>query len=91
MKNSTDPIDSSKKLFDWSGTIQNSKVHFVHCDKKEYSKVEENLKTKRYDQKIKTVTGSQSFHSFIPIDEKTIEARAFSDSNESKSFKLIGK
>lgn len=89
MRNPNDQINSSKKLFDWSQTIENSKVHFVHCDEEEYLKVKEHLRTEHFSQNIKQVPGSQSFHSFKPIDEKTVEARTFSDSAESKEFKLI--
>lgn len=89
MKNLSDQINSSKKLFDWSQTIKNSKVHFVHCDEEEYFKVKESLRTERLSQNIKQVPGSQSFHSFKPINENTIEARTFSESAESQQFKLI--
>lgn len=89
MQHPTNPIDSSKKLYDWSQTIKDSKVHFVHCDEKEYLQVKKKLEKGRFNQNIKIVAGSQSFHSFIPIDEKTIEVRSFSESATSKRYKLV--
>lgn len=89
MKHPIKPIDSSIGLYNYSQTIKDSKVHFVHCDKEEYLRVKDRLENGRFNQNIKAVVGSQSYHSFIPTDEQTIEVRSFSDSTKSKKFKML--
>lgn len=89
MKNPTNPITSAQELFNWSQQIQNSKVHFIHCNQKEYLDIEKKLNSQRFNQNIKAVAGSQSFHAFMPVNKNTIAASKFSDSVEIKTFKIL--
>lgn len=88
MKNPANPINSAKTLFDWSQTISNSKVHFIHCTEKDQSSIVKFLNS-RLNQKIRQVEGSKSFHAFKPIDKNSLTASTLSTSNESKRFILV--
>lgn len=89
MKHPTEPIDSSKELYEWAKKIQKSKVHFIHCDEVEYKTVEQNLATTRYNQNVRGIKGSQSFHGYKPFDEKNMMCWQYSQSAMSQKFKLI--
>lgn len=88
MQNAMDPIDSAKKLYDWSQTIEKSKAEYKFCSQKEYDETEKMLR-KRFNQEIRTVEGTQSLHEFKPIDESRISARSYSGANDSKIFDLL--
>lgn len=90
MRDPKDEINTAKKLFDWSQSIPNSKIHFIYCSASEYTEIENKL-DKRFDQKIKRIIGTQSYHMFKPIDGNNIMASTLSNSIESKSFELIKK
>lgn len=87
MKNATNPIDSAKKLYEFGLSIKDSKVHFVYCSKSEHEAIEKSYQ-KRFNQ-AKLVEGTQSFHSFTPIDEQRISARSYSAAEESEIFDLV--
>lgn len=87
MRNPSNPITSSKALFECSQTLSNSKTHFIHCTKAEQDAIERRLNT-RFNRKIKTVEGTQSFHSFTPTDKYIIEARTLSTSIEKKNIQI---
>lgn len=88
MKNPTNPIDSAFKLFYWAQNRPNTKSNFIFCSKQEYELIEKTLNSGRFNRKIMTVTGTQSYHSFKPIDENTISAKIFSESTKIHTFKL---
>lgn len=88
MQNSLDPIDSAKKLFDWSQTIEKSKNEYIFCSQKEYDDTVKKLK-QRFNQNLRTVEGTQSLHAFRPIDESRITAWEYSKATDSKSFHLL--
>lgn len=89
MKNPMNGMTSAKGLYEWSQTIRDSKVHFEYCSENEYIQMMNQLNSTRFNQKIKTVQGTQSFHCFKPIDQKTIAAGTTSASDEMKHFTLI--
>lgn len=88
MQNALEPIDSAKKLYDFSQTIKNSKVEYIYCNQNEYDQIEKSYR-KRFNQGIRAVEGTQSLHAFKPIDENRISARTHSERNESKIFNLL--
>lgn len=88
MKNATNPINSARALFNWSQLNSKSKIHFIYCDEKEYNDSVEHLNS-RLNQKIKPVEGSQSLHSFKPIDKNSIMASTLSTSHAKKKFTLV--
>lgn len=67
LKNTLNPIDSAKKLYEWAITIQNSKVEFIFCSQKEYEDTESFLNQNRFGNRIKTIKGTHSFHSYTPM------------------------
>lgn len=85
MKNPTDPIDSAT----WALNRPNSKSSFIFCSEKEYELIEKRLNSDRFSRKIRTVTGTQSYHSFKPVNECRLSAKIYSDSEKSHEFQLI--
>lgn len=90
MQHPTDALDDAKSLFKWAKNNE-SRTEFIFCSKSDYENIYEDLNENRYHRKINTVVGTQSFHSFNPIDEITIRARPFSGSNDSTDHKLFGR
>lgn len=89
MQQPVNGITNAKDLFEWTQNLENSKVHFIYCSKDEYEEHYKLLNDGRFSQKVRTVRGTQSLHSFIPFDENTVLARIFSGSEEEKPYKLL--
>lgn len=85
LKQPVDVITNAKKLFEWA-QARKTKTLFVFCSNTEYEE-EANRSKNRYD-KVKTITGTQSLHSFQPINENEILARKFSYDLHSQTFTL---
>lgn len=88
MQHALTPIDTAKKLYDYAVLIKDSKVHFIYCSRSEHENIEKSYR-KRFNQAIRLVEGTQSFHSFTPVDEKQISARSYSEAEESETFDLL--
>ena len=69
------PIQTPLELFNWA----TESLFHINCNylKKEEYSVEEQKLEKRF-QSAKTVTGTLSFHSMIPVTISTLHARPFS-------------
>lgn len=80
-------ITTAKQLYDWAQNIHNSIITYMFCSKEEYAAMKVQHE-RRYDN-VKTIHGTQSYHFFKPIDDKTIETAKFSDSEEKKIYKLV--
>lgn len=89
MKETMGGITNPKDLFEWTKTLVDSKVHFIYCDEEMYDETYKNLHATRFDQKIRTIVGTHSLHSFTPLNENTISAKTISDSEEIKINKLF--
>lgn len=88
MQHPTKGLDSASSLFKWTQDNKDGKTEFIFCSLDEYNAFHTNLNNGRFDRKIKTVTGTQSFHSFKPLTETTIECRPFSVSSTTQTFQL---
>lgn len=86
-KKSQERISTALELYEWS-MKRKSTMSFVYCTKDEYNEEAKKHET-RYDN-VNLVVGTRSFHSFIPIDDKTMKIKRFSASKESKIVKIIG-
>ena len=76
-------IQTPESLYDWcSLNVQNIKSFFVS---KSDVEINEEMLQERF-KFGKRIPGTQSFHSFVPIDGNRVEARILSISNESKIF-----
>lgn len=82
----TNQITTAKDLYEWA-IASESTIEFRFCTEVDYNRVERHLKSKF--NKVLTISGTQKYHSFIPIDEKHIKAVRFSDSEEFETFLLI--
>lgn len=89
MRQPVNGITNSKDLFEWTKTLTNSQVHFIYCTETEYDEMYANLNVNRFAQNIRTVKGTQSFHSFKPVNETMISVSTLSESEEKKNFKLL--
>jgi hypothetical protein len=76
-------IQTPESLYDWcSRNVHNIKSFFV-------SQIDVQRNEDMLEERFKfgkRIPGTQSFHSFIPIDGNRVEARFLSISNESKIF-----
>lgn len=82
------PIDDAKKLYNYGLSIKDSKVHFIFCSQSEHDQIEKTYR-KSFNQPIRAIEGTQSLHTFVPIDEKSISARSYSEADESKIYDLL--
>lgn len=57
MQNAMDPIDNARKLYDWSLTIENSKIRYIYCSQNEYDQTE-----KLYRKRMKEPNHSMHFY-----------------------------
>lgn len=81
-------ITNAKELYEWA-ISKDSTMTYRFCTKESYAEIETEL---IYTFKnVQTVTGTQKFHSFIPINDNEIRALRYSTSNESRTFQLIKK
>lgn len=62
-------------------------MSFVLCTDVEYLTIAKKLKN-RYNH-VDTAAGTRSFHSFVPIDNKTMEVRRYSSSEIRKIVDII--
>lgn len=79
-------ISTALELYEWS-IKRKSTMSFVYCNGTEYAKVANELKNRYND--VKTVVGTRSFHSYVPLDNKTMELRRYSTSKISKIVDII--
>lgn len=80
-------ITTALDLYQWA-ISNNSNMHFIYCSSTEYENHNREFQDKMKKLKLKTVPGTRSYHSFIPIDNNIIETKEFSLSNEKRKFKL---
>jgi len=78
-------ITTAKDLYDWAKTKE-SAMAFHYCSEESYKKIE-NLLKNQFDC-VKSIQGTQKFHSFVPIDESTVAARKISFQNNFEKFAL---
>lgn len=89
MQQPVNGLTNAKELFEWTKTLEKSKVHFIYCSNEDYELHYAYLNSSRFSQNVRTIRGTQSFHRFIPIDEKTVLAKIFSASEEEKPYKVL--
>jgi len=77
-------ITTAKELFDWANSIGSS-IAFHFCTEGEYKKIEWQLR-KKFEH-VKTIAGTQKFHSFCPLDENSIAARRISFAGDLNDFR----
>lgn len=83
----TDQILNVQNLFEW---IQGKEIatNTVLCTQKEHDAMERRLQNKY--KNVKTVTGTQKFHCFIPnSSDMSVNVKRYSSSNVVPNFKLI--
>lgn len=78
-------ITNAKQLFDWAQS-RKSKTSFIFCSNTEHE-AEVRTSRNRYNN-VRTITGTQSFHAFNPIDERRIETRKYSYARVKETFHL---
>lgn len=64
-----------------------TKTHFIYCSNDDYQSAFIKL-TGLYDR-VRTIEGTQSMHSFIPIGKTELDVRRYSDCGNSMNVKLI--
>ncbi|KAJ8685116.1 hypothetical protein QAD02_020909 [Eretmocerus hayati] len=78
-------ILNSVQLYEWTkGAIKN--VGFFHIPKSSYEETREFLETQRFSYS-KTVNGTQSYHTSIPVEDSIglLTVKTFSDASDSKT------
>ncbi|XP_067631554.1 palmitoyltransferase ZDHHC20-B isoform X3 [Eurosta solidaginis] len=66
-------IQTAKDLYHCASQTYNTSIEVAYADADEYNKTKEGLLS-RY-KNAKTITGTQSFHSFVPLDETSLKWR----------------
>lgn len=85
-------IKDAKTFYEWAENTAKSgqwkaDYNIVYVPEKDYGAAERHLRKRFTD--LKTIPGTQTFHEFIPIDEKAISANLYSDRNANKqTFEL---
>lgn len=79
-------ILSAKSLYDWAKN-NHSIMHYEFCSLNDYNKHYKALEKKT--KKIKTIEGTQSFHAFIPFNDRSIKVKTYSFSNQERIKKLL--
>lgn len=80
-------ITSARNLFEWAQSKRLSKTSFIFCTNEEYEGHARQQRT-RYNN-VRAIIGTQSYHSFTPINEKTIEAKTISDAENNDIHILV--
>lgn len=78
-------ITNAKQLYDWANSCH-SAINYIFCSTEEYE-VHFKQFTAR-TKKIKTISGTQSFHAYIPKSKNQIETKVYSFSTKSNIVKL---
>lgn len=86
LQRTDEPITNAIELFEWAKS-KHSKTHFIFCSNDDYNDALIEL-TGLYER-VKTIDGTQSLHSFVPFGCNEIVVRKYSDCEESKTIKLI--
>lgn len=81
------PIRTAKELFDWANEKKDSKVIFFFCTNDEYETTEKELATRYVN--VKTIKGTQSYHSFKPMSQAEYIVRRFSASEVFKRVTIL--
>lgn len=86
-------ITTPRELYNWAveQTDKNiTKLRFEYISTEQYIEMSEELE-ELYNS-TKTISGTQKFHSFVPITGDKVAAKRYSNSeDEPKIFNLIGK
>lgn len=85
----TNQITTAKELFNWANSKANaneSKIVYRFCSEADYIAIERQLKLKF--RNVAVLTGTQKYHSFVPVDNKRIKASRFSASEKYETFQL---
>lgn len=80
----TNQIQTAKELFDWAKSTD-SAINVHLCTQKEHDQTARKLK---YNN-VKTIAGTQSFHCFIPLDNKSLKLKRYSFSEQSVNVNLV--
>lgn len=78
-------ITTAKELYDWA-TTRSSNIAFRFCTEGDYNRLARHLNS--MFNNVLAISGTQKYHSFIPIDDKHIKALRFSGSDEYETFAL---
>lgn len=86
-------ITTPRELYDWAvkqSDIHITKLNFCFISNEQYAKMTDELEELYTYSHVKTIPGTQKFHSFVPISENQIEAKKFSNSKDNpKKFTLF--
>lgn len=85
------PINSAKQFYEWATSSDAKKQfkkdwNFMFVSQQEFNASEAELKDRFADLKI--ITGTKSFHQFIPLNENEVSASEFSGSDTLLTFSL---
>lgn len=78
-------ISNARQLYVWAR--QNSSMKIIFCSKFDYTLTFGEL-YRRYDR-VKTIEGTQRFHSFQPISNRMLEVKRYSESEYFELFTLL--
>lgn len=81
----TNQITNARDLFTWAISTD-SAIVFRFCSEADYNRIERHLRNKFND--INGITGTRMYHSFVPINDKTIQVRRFSECENFENFVL---
>lgn len=82
----TDHILSAEALYNWAQSLHTS-FTTIYCTKFEHDELVRKMKNK-YDN-VKTITGTQTYHCYIPTNDFKIIVKTFSLSKDYNEIKLI--
>lgn len=77
-------ISTPFELYQWA--VENMQMEFCYISAADYTRKEIQLND-IYNQ-LKTITGTRSFHAFIPINNKQIKTKFYSNSEKFKVFDI---
>jgi hypothetical protein len=82
-----DHIQTAKDLFEFIQQTDTA-IHTVFCSQEQHDEMAKRLE-KTYDN-VRTITGTQKFHAFIPDrTNSSLNCKRFSSSRESKNVRLV--
>lgn len=81
-----DLITTPHSLYVWARS-KPSKIHYEYFAQSDYEKFKEEKVDGKFGG-IRVVQGTQTLHSFVPVDEKNIIGKTFSTNTVSKTFRL---
>lgn len=80
-------IQTAKDLYHWASQTFKTSIEVAYADADDYNKTKEELFS-RY-KNAKTITGTQTFHSFIPLDETSLNVSKYSESQQYFLRKIV--